>query len=116
MKLINDAIDEFMASPARLIEGDGFDVLPAAIEGTLEESTICVFHCHTLNQFSDEQRPQFDNLLADISKQRSLIQLSAEWIFTSQPQLRMIRWSNGRSNTTHLANVDHHGRWIEWIA
>lgn len=115
MKRINDAIDEFKSSPVRLIEGDGFDVLPTAIEGTPEESTICVFHCHTLNQFSDTQRQQFDNLLADISKQHSLIQLSAEWSYAPQPQLRMIQWNDGLSTETLLAHVDHHGRWIEWM-
>jgi len=64
MKLINNAIKLLKAAPVRLIEGDGFDELPAVIEATPEESTVCVFHCHTLNQFSEKQRLQFDNLLA----------------------------------------------------
>ena len=114
MKLIAAAIQQFRWTPASLLEGDAFDLLPAAIESLSTESVVCVFHCHTLNQFSADRRQDFAALLSECSKQRPMNQLSAEWILTLQPELRWIQWEDGHPAETLLANVDHHGRWIEW--
>jgi hypothetical protein len=116
LKLISDAIVQFQTTPAPLMEGNAIDLLPSAVESASAEATACVFHCHTLNQFSEQQRQDFALLLANVSTRRPLVQLSAEWIGTPVPQLRMIRWSNGHPIASHLANVDHHGSWIEWLA
>jgi hypothetical protein len=80
------------------------------------ESTVCVLHCHTLNQFSDEGRQRFNALLERISRHRPINQLSAEWINTPKPELRLIQWDKGDSTERLLARVDQHGRWIEWLA
>jgi hypothetical protein len=116
MKLCDDAIEQFKLTPARLVKGDVVDVLSSEVDASPVESTICVFHCHTLNQFSNEQRRRFDTLLAHISNRRSINQLSAEWIRTSKPELRLIRWEKGTPTEWLLARVDQHGRWIEWVA
>ncbi|MBW3599468.1 MAG: DUF2332 domain-containing protein, partial [Planctomycetes bacterium] len=115
MELMKAAIEEVRRAPPRLIEGDAFDVLPDLIRQAPEEAAVCVFHCHTLNQFSAEQREDFHRLLAAASTERPLIQLSAEWIFTPTPELRLLRWFEGTMQEEHLANVDHHGRWMEWL-
>lgn len=114
MKLIDAAIQQFRRTPADLLEGDAFDLLPAAIESLPTESIACVFHCHTLNQFSADRRQDFAAMLSECSKQRPISQLSAEWILTPQPELRWIQWKEGHPTETLLANVDHHGRWVEW--
>lgn len=112
--LILAAIREYMNHPASLIEGDGMQLLSTAIESVSEEATVCVFHCHTLNQFAEERRQDFFGLLSECSKRRLVIQISAEWIRTPQPELRLCQHVNGEVNEVHLANVDQHGRWIEW--
>lgn len=115
MDLLIAAIEELRTEPPNLLEGDAFDLLPKLIRETPGEATVCIFHCHTLNQFSETQREEFRGLLADTSRQRPVVQLSAEWIFTPSPELRLFHWSGGKSRSEHLANVDHHGRWIEWL-
>ena len=116
MDLLITAIEELRADPPDLIEGDALDLLPTLIRAAPQEATVCVFHCHTLNQFSEAQRDEFSGLLATASTERPVVQLSAEWIFTPSPELRLFHWVGGKSRSEHLANVDHHGRWIEWLA
>lgn len=114
MQLLDAAIRQFKVTPATLLQGDAFDLLPSALDAISEESLACVLHCHTLNQFSEARRKDFSELLGESSYRRPLVHLSAEWIHTPQPELRMIQWDGGKSVETLLANVDHHGRWIEW--
>jgi hypothetical protein len=115
MKLLTDAIEECRSAPPELREGDALDLLPGMIHQAPSHAIVCVYHCHTLNQFSEQQRREFDQLLAAASLERPVIQLSAEWIFTPTPQLIRTRWQRGQSQSAHLADVDHHGRWIEWL-
>jgi hypothetical protein len=115
MNLLVAAIDESRHEPPELIEGDAFDRLPELIREAPNDATVCVFHCHTLNQFPEERRNDFRRLLAAASMERPVIQLSAEWMFAPAPELWVFRWIEGRCHCKHLANVDHHGRWIEWL-
>jgi hypothetical protein len=115
MELLLAAIGELRDDPPQLVEADAFDTLPRLIRRAPDEATLCVFHCHTLNQFSDEQRTAFDELLASASRERPFIQLSAEWIRTATPELHVCDWTGGERRGVYLANVDHHGRWLEWL-
>ena len=114
-ELLNAAIEELRADPPDLIAGDALDLLPSLLRAAPGDATVCVFHCHTLNQFSESQREQFSGLLAEASRQRPVVELSAEWLRTPAPELRLIGYEAGRSRSQHLANVDHHGCWIEWL-
>jgi hypothetical protein len=116
MELLTAAIEELRADPPALIEGDALDLLPTLICEAPHEAMVCVFHCHTLNQFSEEQRGNFRSLLAESSRKRPVVQLSAEWILTPSPELKLDCWNEGECKSELLANVDHHGRWIEWLA
>lgn len=116
MALLTVALEEAAADPPELIAGNALELLPAAIERAPREATLCVLHCHTLNQFSEQERKKFSESLAEASRQRPLVQLSAEWIGTPLPELKVFHWEGGESQSQHLANVDHHGRWIEWLA
>ena len=115
MKLLDAAVEQFIKSPVSLLEGDAINLLPTLLKTVPESACVCVLHSHTLNQFSFEQREQFDSLLLEFSRHRTLVQLSVEWIYTPQTQLEVVYWERGQSLKTHLANVDHHGRWIEWL-
>ena len=115
MDLLIAAIKELRTDPPELIKGDAFDLVPELIREAPVEAPVCIFHSHTLNQFSEQQREQFSRLLAAASRERPVAQLSAEWIFTPSPELWLYQWSGGENRSEHLANVDHHGRWVEWL-
>lgn len=114
MQLIDRAIAEFIASPATLLEGDAFDQVPSAIAACPEDTTICLFHCFTLNQLSDERRHEFEQLLSDLSRHRSFWQLSAEWLRTPTAELHCTHWKDGAASRTYLAAIHHHGAWLDW--
>lgn len=115
-QLLASAIETLRSDPPDLVQGDALDLLPSLIQHAPDCGALCVFHCHTLNQFSDRQRDRFHALLAEASTHRPLVQLSAEWIRTPTPELTATRWQAGHGVTQHLAHVDQHGRWIEWLA
>lgn len=115
MELLTAAIAEWRRSPPDLLEGNALDLLPDLIRTAPQAATACILHCHTLNQFSVEQREAFHNLMATASWDRPLVELSAEWICTASPELRVLYWSGGAVQDQHLANIDQHGRWIEWL-
>jgi hypothetical protein len=108
------AIREFRADPDPLVRGDALEVLPALVLQTPPGSAVCVFHSHTLNQFAPEDRDRFDLMLAELSRSRTLVRLSAEWVHT-EAELTLTRWEDGLPVTDQLARMDQHGRRLEWL-
>ena len=115
MQRLTAAIPEWRRSPPDLLGGNALDVLPDLIRTASRAATVCIVHCHTLNQFSVEQREAFHNLLAAAGRDRPVVELSAEWIGTATPELWLLDWTGGVAQDEHLANVDQHGRWIQWL-
>jgi hypothetical protein len=108
------AIDEFRRAPAKLVAGNALQVLPQEIAEAPVDANLCIVHCHTLNQFSEADRVAFQEMIRTASHDRSINVVSAEWIKTPQTELRLATWQNGECENTLLAEVDHHGRWIDW--
>ncbi len=113
--MLSAAIEELRPDPPQLFEGDGLALLPELIRAAPAGAFVCVVHCHTLNQFSSEQREAFSRTLVAESANRPVVEVSAEWISTPTTELRLHWWERGNVRTEHLANVDQHGRWIEWL-
>lgn len=117
LALIDRAIEHWQQAPRPpLIQGDAMSVLPDVLENVASTAVPVVMHCHTLNQFTDQQREMFEKMLATCSEKRPVVELSAEWIRTPTTELWMTRWENGGGERCWLANVDHHGRWVQWRA
>jgi hypothetical protein len=114
IKLLQAAIQVFRQSPVPLVAGNALEVLPAEIANAPVDARLCLVHCHTLNQFSDLERAKFEQLIREASDTRDITVISAEWIRTPQPELRLERWRNGSVDNSLLAQVHHHGQWIEW--
>jgi hypothetical protein len=108
------AVAEFRRSPVPLVSGSAVDMLPAAIRNVPVETYLCLVHTHTLNQFSVPERAALQQILREASQQRPLSVISAEWIQTPQTELRLTDWRVGSDTSERLAQVDHHGRWLEW--
>ncbi|PYM14206.1 MAG: DUF2332 domain-containing protein [Candidatus Rokuibacteriota bacterium] len=113
--LLRTAVALARRDPPRLVSGDGVVVLPDILAEIPAEIPVCVFHSHTVNQFSPEQRERFTMALASLARTRTLYRVSAEWLGAPVPQLTLTTWSQGRADERLLARCDHHGRWLEWL-
>ena len=107
-------------TPPTLLRGDALDLLPGVLGSAPQGTALCLYHTHTLNQFSPEARRQFARLLADAGAERDLYWLSIEYRPTAtgdaSPTLTLVAFENGEHAEQILASCDHHGRWLEWLS
>lgn len=114
--LLEGAIDAARRDPPTLLRGDALDLLPAVLEKIPAGATACVFHTFTLNQFPEEARERFADLLREHAKKRDLYRISIEWLGAeAAPLLRLFAFHKGAETETTLARCDDHGEWIEWL-
>jgi hypothetical protein len=110
------AIQVVRQNPPDMIEGDALQTLPDALAHTPQDSTICLFHSHTLNQFTPDARQEFYELIAEASNQRDIYVISIEGVSGSGSALELRVFRQGElSDRTHIGNCDAHGRWLEWL-
>lgn len=111
------AIGLAIDNPPSLIAGNALETLPAVLHRIPAESTLCIFHNYTLNQFSLEDRRRFDAILDEYSMDRDVHLLSGEGRWGHDyATLELDSISGGNRSNRKLANVDFHGRWLEWVA
>ncbi len=111
------AIGLAIDNPPTLIAGNAPETLPRVLDRTPQDSTLCIFHNYTLNQFSREDRRQFNSKLEECSMGRDVHLLSAEGSWGhNYATLELVRIRAGGRLIRKLANVDFHGRWLEWVA
>lgn len=119
-RLIN-AIALAQNQPLDLVTGDALEVLAGIVERLPREATLCVFHCHTLNQFPPEKRVQFLALLTRLSQARPVFHLSLEAIGATaakpSARLELTVYNDGQTERHEiLAYCDGHANWLEWLA
>jgi len=100
-----------------LIAGDALSTLGGALASLSPDAVPVVFHCHTLNQFPEEERQAFLDLLAAASAERELFHLSAESVRgEAHPYLTLSLYQTGRQISQRvLARYQAHGEWLEWL-
>jgi hypothetical protein len=114
-RLLQQAMELARHRPPALLAGDGVMLLPEVLRTVPEDAAVCVFHTHTINQFSAEARHRLSAVLAEYGARRDLYRVSAEWLGTPHPQLELTAWQEGQAHHRLLAYCDHHGRWLEWL-
>jgi hypothetical protein len=112
---LRNAIEVTRADPPDLRSGDGLALLPAILEDVPAKVPVCVFHTHTVNQFSSEARERLSAWLVECGRERELYRISAEWLGTVHPQVEVTAWRDGVAEQRLLAYCDPHGRWLEWV-
>lgn len=113
-KRFKSAVSVLATHPIQVFKGSANDLLLKQTQ-RLKSGMICVFHCFTLNQFSEEDRKKFEENLALISQEKEVWRISLEWFGTEQPELTLQHFSQGKSSAPELMAVCHqHGHWIEW--
>lgn len=102
------------SDPPSLLKGDANEILSEILRRTPPDVVPCIFHSHTLNQFSLGARERFLQVLAAGSENRELYRLSFENTRAAHV-LTASRFRKGRlDGEWHLADCQAHGRWIEW--
>ena len=101
--------------PPTLVAGNALEQLPNVLRRIPEGSTLCVFHNYTLNQFSPEDRRRFTSILDEHSMDRDVHLLSGEGLWgRDYAALELVSTRDGNRSVRRLANVDFHGKWLEW--
>ncbi len=100
----------WLNDPPRVERGDALEVLPRVLAEVPRDTALCVFHCHTLNQFPAESRNVFYEILDGESLDRPIYHVSSEG-----EHMRVNRIVNGVADTILSARRNAHGRWIEWL-
>ena len=105
--LLSAARDVWLQSRPTVLQGDAVELLPVALEDVPEDAALCVFHCHTLNQFSAEARAGFGDILRAASMERVVYHMPSEG-----DRLSLRRIVNGSATTLLTARRQVHGRWV----
>lgn len=117
LKRLRAAMAVAAEAPPTLVAGDALSTLGGALDAMPQAAVPVVFHCHTLNQFPDEARRRFHDLLAAESATRELWHLSAEAVRGEvYPYLTLSLYQDGRQVSHQvLARYQAHGEWLEWL-
>lgn len=108
-ELLAAARSIWLETPPKVLGGDAVSVLPRALSRVPGDAALCVFHCHTLNQFPVEARAAFYEILLRESENRIVYHVPSEGERMSVDRI------DDRGSTTILsARRNAHGRWIEW--
>lgn len=120
LRRLDAAVGLAQENPPRLLAGDALDLASRVLRAAPPDEALCVYHTHTLNQFSAEARKRFAALLAEAGATRDLYWLSSEYRPVEggdmRPALTLVSFDDGGPEEQILAYCDHHGRWLEWQA
>jgi hypothetical protein len=118
IKLLQNACPIIQQAPLNLISGDAVLLLPGILEAIPSDAALVVFHTHTINQFSAEAKESLTSILEQTGAKREVFRLANDMGGggSNYSALKLVQYHNGQQSEHHLANVDGHGRWLEWLA
>ena len=99
----------WLEDPPTVLAGDAVALIPSVLEKAPAEAVLCVFHCHTLNQFPVEARSAFHEVLMSESERRIVYHVPSEG-----ERMSVDRIEKRQTTTILSARRNAHGRWIEW--
>lgn len=115
-ELLRAAIKLSQTDPPVVIPGDALELLPNVCKSVPQDSTLCIFHSHTLNQFSHEARARWWEIIEQIGSERDIWVVSQEIERGRDHAAVELTWiENGVMERRHLANCDSHSQWLEWL-
>ena len=103
-------------NPPPILSGDALALLPTVLASVPQETTLCIFHSFTINQFPLEARTQFTQLLVEWGQKRPLFWISLESPKGATPELALTVERNNTAVKQILARCEAHGRWLQWEA
>lgn len=115
-ELLQAAFGIARADPATVMPGDALDLLPHVLKTIPSDSALCLFHTHTLNQFSLEARARWWEIVHQIGTERDVYIVSQEMApGEAYAVLELTSIEDGVIERRHLANCDSHSAWLEWL-
>ena len=99
----------WLADRPTVLSGDAVEMLPGVLRSVPSNATLCVFHCHALNQLPPDRRSAFLDIILDESYRRTVYHIPSEGARMSVDRIKI-----GRSYNILSANRHAHGRWVEW--
>lgn len=116
VEILKGAIEIARRDPPTLFAGDALDLLPEVLDSAPGDSALCVFHTHTVNQFSAEAKERLSSIIDEHGSKRDLFVISIEGQSNIEGALvELVAYEKGRRTRTALARSDPHGRWLEWL-
>ena len=101
--------------PPLLFAGDALELLPEVLESIPSDSTLCLYHSNTLNQFPREARERFLELVEEHGSVRDLSLISVEGRAGGHLcAVELTQYQYGLKTIRRLADNDSHGNWIRW--
>ncbi len=111
---LQEALHLIEQDPPSILAGDALTLLPSVLATVPPETTLCVFHSFTVNQFSQEARAQLNQILTEWAAKRPLFRVSIEGFEKGDPMLELMTWRNNAATKQKLAVCDSHARWLQW--
>ncbi|NNL47732.1 MAG: DUF2332 domain-containing protein [Acidimicrobiia bacterium] len=119
LERLNFAIETVANDPPYILQADapdGLDSLLMQIDGA---TTRVIFHSIALYQSDRETWTRIDEVLLAASRSRPVFRLGLEFDAgqkgIDQPFLTLSVYERGGISKEVLAQVQYHGRWIEWL-
>jgi len=109
-RLAAAAIEELLRDPPALVKGDAVKVLGEQLERVPPDTSLVVYNTAALCQGGEVDQQAIRQVLTAFSSRRPIYWLHCEGLLVL---LRAI--DGGRIVETTLANIDGHGRWLEWL-
>jgi hypothetical protein len=115
-EILDHAIEIAQQEPPTVVPGDAVEVLPGLLEDIPEDHHLCMYHSHTLNQFSAANREAFHSLIERWSRVRDLDLLSMELgKGVGHSVVGLTSYKSGVKTGGRLAECDTHGAWVKWL-
>lgn len=120
MHRLEAAIEVAREHPPHLVAGDGIELLATVAGGAPSEAVLVVHHSFALNQVTEADRSQFEAAVAGLDGSHRVVLVSIEdwgggWDRDEPFHLYLGEVDDGSLVKREIANVHHHGEWLEWI-
>ena len=115
-ELLEAAIENARPDPPAVIPGDALELLPDVLKTVSQDSALCLFHSHTLNQFSPDARARWWEVVEKLGSERDVYVVSQEVERgVEHAALDLTSIEDGAMERRRLANCDSHSNWLEWL-
>ncbi len=115
-RMLEDALAMAKDDPPQILAGDALELLPDVIQGIPSDSTLCLYHTNTLNQFPRDARERFFELVEEQGLVRDLSLISVEGRAGHRHRaVELTQYQYGLKTNRRLADNDTHGNWIQWL-
>jgi hypothetical protein len=109
-RLAAAAIDELLRDPPTIVRGNAVEVLAGELAAVPSGAALVVYNSAALCQGGDAEKKAIADVLVAFSFRRPF-----HWLYCESQEMLLRAIDRGGITETKLANIDGHGRWLEWL-